>query len=206
MQSANITPGFTLVSTEKWRLGSSSGSDPSLGTGLRARFAPKIAPDESTGPGFLFYAEANVDAPAIWDVFCELSQALIGPVSTLVMGEIEDEPVPLGSAGTNTILELLEPHKYQLAHDGWIQFELVSQEGDLVSKVFVAPTKHFEIWLNDEERFRSIMQNHAIPEVESLELIDEYPLVAMRLPGDSVAFDHQRQLIEHLEEQLGTLS
>jgi hypothetical protein len=170
-----------------------------------ANIATGFTLSESTDSQFAFYAEANVDAPKIWDVFRDLSLVLLGPVSTLIMSEIDDEPMPLGSAGTPAILGLLEPHKSQLAHDGWIQFGLVSLTGDLISEVFVAPTKHFQVWLNDENRFRSIMRHYAIPEAESLEFIDEYPRTTMRLRDDRVAFHDHDQLIEHFEKQLGAL-
>jgi hypothetical protein len=74
--------------------------------------------------------------------------------------------------------------------------------GDLISEVFVAPTKHFEVWLNDENRLRSTMRHHAIPEAESLEFIDELPRTTIRLRDDRVAFHDYDQFIEHFEKQL----
>ena len=87
---------------------------------------------ESTDFQFAFYAEANVDASRIQDVFRDLSLVLLGPVSILIMRGIDDEQMPLGSAGTPALLGLLEPYKSQLAHNGWIQFGLVSLTGDLI--------------------------------------------------------------------------
>jgi hypothetical protein len=157
---------------------------------------------KSTDPRFAFYAEANVDAPKIWEVFRDLCQSLFGPVATLVISEIDDEPLPAGPAVTLEVLRLLQPHKYQLAHDGWIQFGLIHQEDDLLSEVFVAPTKHFTLWLNDEKLFRSTMQYHAISEVESLEFIDEYPRTTTRLASDRVVFQDHSELIEHIRRQI----
>lgn len=160
----------------------------------------------STDSRFSFYAEANIDAPRIWVVFRDLCQTLLGPEATLVISALDDEPMPLGSAGTLDTLELLEPHKYQLAHDGFIQFGLVHQDSSLVTEVFVAPTKHFKVWGNDEGRLRSVLQDHAVPKVVALEFIDEYPRVTTRLADDRVSFHDVDQLIEHLTKQLEALS
>ncbi|MCP4601205.1 MAG: hypothetical protein GY847_11890 [Proteobacteria bacterium] len=160
---------------------------------------------ESTDTPFGFYAEINVDAPRIWAVFFELCKALLGPTATLVVSEIDYEPMPVGSARTLVLLSLLEPHRYQLAHDGWIQFGLIDQRADLLTEVFVAPTKHFKVWLNDEKLLRSILQSHAVPEADVLEFLDEYPRTTIRLPEDKISFHDHSRLVEHLEKEIGAL-
>ena len=171
-----------------------------------ASIAPGYTLSESTDSRFAFYAEANVDGPRVWAVFRELCQGLLGPESTLIISEIDDEPMPLGSAHTLDILALLEPHQYQLAHDGYLQFGLVCQDADLLTEVFVAPTKHFKVWLSDVQCLRSVLQRHAVPKVERLEFIDEYPRTTTRLSSDKVSFCDHVELIEHLEKQLTSLS
>jgi Ribosomal protein L7/L12 C-terminal domain len=152
-------------------------------------------------PHFAFYAEANVDAPEIWNVFSDLCRALLGPEATLLMSQLDDEPIPVGSAHTLEILQMLEPHKYQLAHDGFIQFGLIHHTGDLLTEVFVVPTKHFQVWFSDENDFRSVLQNHAIPEAAKLEFIDEYPRTMSPLSGEGV-FQDREKFIEDLRKQL----
>ena len=160
---------------------------------------------ESSDPRFSFYAEANVDGPQIWVVFRELCRTLLGPQTTLVLSEIDDEPSPVGSANVLAILNMLEPHRYQLINDGYLQFGLVDNRTDLVSEVFVNPTKHFSVWLNDEELFRSILQDFGIPEAEELEFLDEYPHTTTRLPDDRVSFRDLTQLVEHFNEEIKEL-
>lgn len=171
-----------------------------------ANIAPGFTLSESTDSRFAFYAEANVDGPRIWAVFRDLCQGLLGREATLIISEIDDEPMPLGSAHTLGILALLEPHQYQLAHDGCLQFGLVGRDTDLLTEVFVAPTKHFKVWLSDVKCLRSVLRSHAVPEVERLEFIDEYPRTTTRLSGDKVSFRVDSELIEHLEKQLRALS
>jgi len=171
-----------------------------------ANIAPGFTLTESTDSRFAFYAEANVDGQRIWAVFRDLCQRLLGPQATLIIGEIDDEPMPLGSAYTLELLALLEPHQYQLANDGWLQFGLVSKDADLLTEVFVAPTKHFKVWLSDVKCLRSVLRDHAVPEVEELEFIDEYPRTTTRLLSDKVSFRVPSALIEHLERQVSALS
>jgi hypothetical protein len=171
-----------------------------------ANIAPGFLVKESNDHRFSFYAEANVDAPRMWAVFSDLCRGLIGPVAALVMSELDQESTHIGTASTSAILSLLEPHAYQLANDGWIQFGLIEERRDSITEVFVATTKHFEVWLNDEKLFRSIMQGHALSEVDQLEFLDEYPRTTIRLPADRVLFYDHTEFIEHFMREIGELS
>ena len=44
-----------------------------------ATIAPGYTLVTSTAGGFSWYAEANVDAPRVWEVFCDLCAVLLGP-------------------------------------------------------------------------------------------------------------------------------
>lgn len=154
---------------------------------------------ESRDPTFAFYGEANVHAPKIWIVFRDLCEHLLGRQATLVMGEIDDDPAAIGTAEVGQILRLLEPHAYQLAHDGWLQFGLVHQGDNRVAEVFVAPTKHFKLWFDDAAVLRSVMRQHGVPEVHMLQFIDEYPHVTIPLAPEKTAFREAEDLIQNLE-------
>ena len=155
---------------------------------------------------FTHYAELNVDAPRLWALFCNLCCDVLGPAATLVIGHIDEEPVPIGAARVSSVLAILEPHKYQLAHDGLLQFGLVSTGDSTINEVFVAPTKHVKIWLNDQERFRSVMEQHELRQVDRLEFLDEYPRATVALPIDKVAFHDVGELLTHLENEIAAMS
>ena len=158
---------------------------------------------KSTDTRFDFYAEANVDAPKIWDVFNDLCRVLLGSQVSFVVAGIDDEPTPLGPVPILQVFSILEPHRYQLAHDGHIQFGLVDEAaGDSLTEVFVAPTKHFKVWLSDENGFRTILHNHAVPEVDKLEFIDEYPRITSTLAHDQVLFRDPGELVRHLKNEI----
>jgi hypothetical protein len=88
----------------------------------------------------------------------------------------------------------LEPHRYQLAHDGHVQFGLISDSGGRINEVFVVPTKHFQVWLDDEAHFRRVMQRHGLDEAERLSFLDEYPRTTLRLADLPDAEDLQSRL------------
>lgn len=167
-----------------------------------AEIRPGFVVSESADPRFPFYSEANVDAPMIWGVFRDLCERLLGPAATLVMSDVDDEPSPVGQDQVGSLLRLLEPHQHQLAHDGWLQFGLVSQDEDQVREVFVAPTKHVKVWCEDADLLRTTMQQYGVPEVERLQFIDEYPHTTTRLPREKTAFQSAEELIRHMETSL----
>jgi hypothetical protein len=168
-----------------------------------ANIAPGYSLRESDDSRFSFYAEINVDAPFIWEVFCDLCRGLLGNEAGLVMGEIDDEPRILGDARTTSLLGLLEPHAYQLTNDGWIQFGLVDEQENSLSEVFIAPTKHFQVWFTDVQVFRSIMKKHGLLEDDHLEFLDQYPRTTSRLPDDKVMFQYHTKLIEYFQRGIG---
>jgi hypothetical protein len=161
---------------------------------------------KSTDPRFSFYAEVNVNAPMIWIVFRDLCKALLGSRASLLMSEIDDDPAPLGSAGTVQILTMLETHSYQLAHDGNIQFGLVREDTNALTEVFVTPTKHFQIWFDDEKRLRGVLKVHDVPEIEKLEFIDQYPRTTTPLSRDRVSFTDPSEFVEYVGKQIKLLS
>ena len=171
-----------------------------------ANITPGFLLKESNDCRYSLYAEGNVDAPKIWAVFRDLCRGLIGPLASLVMCEYDEELTSLRTASTPAILRLLERHAYQLANDGWIQFGLIEKRRDSVTEVFVTTTKHFQVWLNDEKLFRSILRKHALLEVAQLEFLDEYPRTTIRLPQDKVLFQDHSELIQYLRKRIQELS
>jgi hypothetical protein len=155
---------------------------------------------------FTHYAEINVDAPQIWAVFRDLCQALLGPDATLIVGEADREPVPVGSADVLSVIATLEPHQYQLAHDGFLQYGLVSDRDGKINEVLVAPEKHFKVWMTDEKSFRQIMERNDIRGTDHVEFLDEYPRTAVALSPNTIAFHSHTDLISHLEKEIAAIS
>jgi hypothetical protein len=151
---------------------------------------------------FSHYAEVNIDAPQVWSLFRDLCGALLGQFVNLIGAPQDSEPFFLGAANLADILSLLEPHQYQLCHDGDVQFGIVYDDDIQIREVLVSPTKHFQVWLGDETAFRSVMKEHGLKEHERLEFLDEYPRTFRPLHRDRVAFASSSDLFHHLTTQL----
>ena len=104
-------------------------------------------------------------------------------------GEDVAEPRAIANADVAKLLGALSPYQYQLAHDGFLQFGLLNDHGDRITEVFVTPTKHFKVWLQDADQFHSIMGVHELPERTTMEFIDEYPRTTTRLPESRGVLD-----------------
>ncbi len=170
-----------------------------------AKIEPGYVLTKSDDKRFAYYAEANIDAPDLWLIFCDLCRALLGLDSVLLMSTIEEEPIPFGRARTESILAALSEHEYQFANDGWIQFGLMDDSKGSVSEVFVAPTKHLKVWLNDEHLFRSILAHHGLNESDELQFIDQYPRVTIRLREDRIEFPEHDTLVDHFKKLIADL-
>jgi hypothetical protein len=169
-----------------------------------ANIAPGFVIKASNDARFARYAEINVDAPQIWGVFRDLCHALLGSVATFIASEMDTAPTPAGSAGVTSLISILERHKYQLVHDGFLQFGVLDDQEGMITEVLVAPTKHFRVWLNDERRFRSVMKQHGLREDSQIQFLDEYPHTTIRPPEGT--FREPSELLKHLENEIGAAS
>ena len=91
------------------------------------------------------------------------------------------------------MLRALEPHRHQLTHDGHLQFGLIGGSAGRIEEVFVAPSKHFKVWLNDEPRFRATMQRYRLREADRLAFLAEYPRVSLKQPAFRGAGELRRE-------------
>ena len=165
----------------------------------------EIVPGFVLRPGterFSHYAEINVDGPLIWQVFCDLCDTLLDETATVLFGEKEGEPHRLGSSHVRRLIKLLEPYQYQLSQDGFLEFGLVSDENYLISEVYLGPTKHFKVWMNDEPGFRAVMARHALPEMRQISFLDEFPRTTTMLPADLISFRDPDEFAAHLEREI----
>jgi hypothetical protein len=148
--------------------------------------------DSLSDQRFGHYAEINVNASQIWALFCDLCAGLLSDPASLIASDADTEPCHILEGEVAKILNALEIYRYQLAHDGFLQFGLLNDRVEEVTEVLVTPTKHFKVWLNDAERFRSIMDKREIPERTNMEFMDEYPRVTTPLPeGRGVVVAHE---------------
>jgi hypothetical protein len=159
---------------------------------------------------FRWYAEANVDAPKIWDVFCELSMTLFDSTASLLFGvpDFMGQPpvkLNLGYGTPRQLIKLLSPHKYQLSHDCFIEYGLGKEHQGQITEVFVTTEKWFQVWFNDEVPFLSVMKTHEIPKARKLHFIDEFLKIRTTLSAEKVLFQKYDQFAGHLQNEINAL-
>lgn len=152
---------------------------------------------------FSAYTEANIDAPQIWHVFETLSRSLSRDVpAELLFGLLKDEePEHVGAAHLDQVLDILRPHRHQLANDGCIQFGWVQQDDRGVTEILLARTKHFGIWNDDARLIRDVFGTLGIMEADELEYLDQFPRITTPLSG---AIDGE-ELLKEMKADLGRL-
>ena len=150
---------------------------------------------------FTCYAEANVDAPQIWQVFRSLCEALLPEESMLIIGEIDEESLHNGGYDqTQKLLALFERFNYYLANDCHIQFGLAAETDTELTEVFVTPTKHFQIWTNNAKVLADVMKKYGVTESDELQFIDEFPRTTTALKYND-EFQDYKHLINYLVEE-----
>jgi len=132
---------------------------------------------------FNTYIEANVHAPNVFEVFRQLVNALLPEVAAPLIGIKEEGPVFGPYTDRECAIGVFEPHIDLLQNDGFLEFGIVHQSERDFEEVFVASPKYFKIWTNKSDAAERILQNNNIPKCETLEFIDEYPMVSSSLDG-----------------------
>ena len=128
---------------------------------------------------FETYIEANVHSPKIFDVFRELVVALMPDVAAPLVGIKDEEPVFGPYTDKTLAVKVFEPYIDLLQNDGFLEFGMIHQSESAFEEVFVASSKYFKIWTNNGSAAEDILLSAGIPRCDSLEFIDEYPMVSI---------------------------
>jgi len=132
---------------------------------------------------FNTYLEANVHAPKVFDIFRQLAFALMPDVAAPLIGIKGEEPVFGPYTDRAWAIGIFEPYVDLLQNDGFLEFGIVHQSDLAFEEVFVASPKYFKIWTNNGDSAEQILRNNNIPRCETLEFIDEYPMVSSSVDG-----------------------
>lgn len=133
------------------------------------------------------YIEANVHATSVFEVFRKLGFALMPDVAAPLIGIKEEDPIFGPYTDRAWAVALFEPYVDLLQNDGFLEFGLVHQSESDFEEVFVASSKYFKIWTNKGHGAEEILKSAGIPRCESLEFIDEYPMVSLSVSEDGDA-------------------
>jgi hypothetical protein len=130
---------------------------------------------------FTTYIEANVHAPDVFETFRKLVFALMPDVAAPIIGIKDDEPVFGPYTDRVWAFNIFEPYADLLQNDGFLEFGVIHQSEQAFEEVFIDSTKYFKIWTNQRTIAEEVLQAAGIPPCETLQFIDEYPMVSLSL-------------------------
>lgn len=141
----------------------------------------------SDGTPFSSYLEANIHANNIFSVFRELAWALLPDVAAPIIGFKDEEPDFGPYTDRAWAVGVFEPHIDALQNDGFLEFGIVHQSETAFEEIFVASSKYFKIWTNNGARAEEVLNKAGIPQCDTLQFIDEFPMVSTSLDNDGNA-------------------
>lgn len=161
---------------------------------------------EVSGEKFSYYAEVNIDAEKIWDVFCSLTNKLIDEVAYGVIGFKEEEPVLSDFTKTERLVEIFSKFKFELTNDGFLEFGIASNDEKALNEIFISSFKYMRIWTTRKESLIQILNSFGIEQMENLQFIDEFPVVSEAL-SDSIVngISHYSKVMEWVEEEFNKI-
>ena len=149
---------------------------------------------------FEFYAEINIDNPQLWSLIITLSEETLPENSALIFGYIDSEINYGFYENKFEILKYLEDYKTELIHDTLLIWGLIYHDNENLTEVYVDESKYLKYWGNNEEKFRNIMNQFNLSEIENLEFIDEYPKVRENINLHFENITETGELIETLRQ------
>jgi len=141
---------------------------------------------EVSGEKFSHYAEVNIDADKIWDVFCHLANKLIGDVAYGILNFKDEEPTLSGFTKAEKLMEIFGDYKIELANDGYLEFGIVNYDENSLNEIFVSSFKYMKIWTTKKELLVKTLNSFGIQQIENLQFIDEFPVVSEALSSNIV--------------------
>ena len=94
----------------------------------------------------------------------------------------------------------LEDYKTELIHDTLLIWGLIYHDNENLTEIYVDESKYLKYWGNNEEKFRNIMNQFNLSEIENLEFIDEYPKVRENINLHFENITETGELIETLRQ------
>ena len=157
---------------------------------------------EISGEKFSCFAEINIDANKIWDVFNHLTNKLIDDVAYGILGFKGEEPIISKFTEKETLLKIFEKFKFELTNDGYLEFGIAYYDENILNEIYVTSFKYMRIWTVKKEALIDSLNSFGIRQVENLRFIDEFPVVSEALSNGT---RHYSEVIEFIEGEFKNL-
>jgi hypothetical protein len=149
------------------------------------------------------FFEANVHALNLYAVFYDLALTVLPRIVVPILA-VNGDTYTGRPTSRAAALKIFEPHTQPFQHDGLLAFGLICERDGVTEQVFVPPSKHLQVWVNEPAVARSVFARHRIPEVPDLQLMDQYPLIreALETPEGNPSWP---QVLESVRAAFATL-
>ena len=164
-------------------------------------FKPKDDNPDNVDLPFEFYAEINIDNPILWNLIIALCEETIPENCALIFGHTDFEINYGIYENKSEILKYLENYKIELTNDTLLNWGIIYHDDESLIEVFVDESKYLKYWGNDEDKFRKVMDQFNLREIENLEFIDEYPKVRENIKLHFRNILETGELIETLKQK-----
>ncbi|MBP6002057.1 MAG: hypothetical protein KA746_01355 [Pyrinomonadaceae bacterium] len=154
------------------------GNDKDLARIARANVTTGYIRNDDGGPTFSSYFEANIHAPNVFAVFTELAESLLPDIAAPIIGLKDEEPTFGIYTDLASAIGVFRPFEDLLQNDGFLEFGITFQNNGKIEEIFVKSPKYFTIWTNQPEIVTQVLEVAGIPKCQTLEFIDEYPMVS----------------------------
>ena len=161
---------------------------------------------EVSGEKFSHYAEVNIDADKVWEVFCELTNKLFGEIVYGIIGFKDEEPTLSEFTEKERIIDIFKNYKFELINDGYLEFGMANYNENSLNQIFISSFKYMKIWTTKKEVLVETLNNFGIKQIENLQFIDEFPIVSEALTCNASDWiRHYSEVIEHIEQEFQEL-
>lgn len=143
----------------------------------------RISFNKEKNLSYRFFAEINIDIDRLWALFKSMMMSM--PESQRLLTAFRgDTPATAGYSAYHDKYSLyngLSKYERELTSDGYIKFGVIHEAHNYQELILVTSSKYIQYWGMDIERFRGMMNNYSLYEMNNLEFVDNYPMVTTPL-------------------------
>ncbi|WP_346846826.1 hypothetical protein [Clostridium sp. UBA3061] len=155
---------------------------------------------------FSYFAQVNMDADKIWDVFCGLTNKLIESAAYGILGFKEEESILSRFTQKERLINIFEKYKFELTNDGYLEFGIAYYDESTLNEIFVSSFKYMNIWATKKEPLVQVLNSFGIKQIEDIQFIDEFPVVSEALlENASNDVNHYSEVVEHIDGEFKKL-
>lgn len=151
---------------------------------------------------FTHYAEININADKIWDLFVSLSNILIADIAYGIVGFKDEKPILSGFAQKQKILDILYRYKFELSNDGFLTFGMAYYDDFSLNEIYISSFKYFKVWTTNKKGLIEALASFGLSEKRDLNFIDEFPVVSKALSPDKIkGVRHYTQVLDEIYKE-----